>query len=264
MVAKKRGKTAKNNTKSRSTGNNSIDVKKTEHIPKLAELLKKNKFIVVLIWANYCGHCHTYKDQVWDKLLKNQGRKAGLASIHYDQLETTPPAIPKKVSGYPTVLFIGKNGLPMKFKDENTGEDSLEYPKSRDLTTMSNIVNSDDPESLLSNEHVQETPPLSSHAENLSSTTDAEDVLNAVNDDMPPSKSKLVVPNPLEDMLNSQDRRSKSKTIERGKMDSGKITSPYNKEGGGALYKTLLAMMKQTQTRSSKQKKSKQTRRAYK
>ena len=45
MVAKKKGKTAKNNTKNRSTGNNSIDVKKTEHIPKLAELLKKNKFI---------------------------------------------------------------------------------------------------------------------------------------------------------------------------------------------------------------------------
>jgi len=105
MVAKKGAKTSKLKKTS-----NSVDVTSAEHIPQLVELLEKNKnkLIVVLIWANYCGHCHTYKEQVWNKLLKERGRKAGMTSIHYVQLETTPPEIPKNVSGTQTQEILLK------------------------------------------------------------------------------------------------------------------------------------------------------------
>jgi len=262
MVAKKRTKVTRKNSKVGAISRNSVDVTDTKDIPKLAELMKKNKFIVVLIWANYCGHCHTYKDQVWNKLLNSQGRKAGLASIHYDQLETTPPSIPKKVSGYPTVLFIGKDGKPVKFKDENTGSTNLEYPKSRDLGVMSNIVKSDDPESLLENKE-EETPSLSRNSEMIASTTSPDDVLNSVNYDKVPSKSKLVAPNPSDDMLNSQSE-NKPLTVEKGEMDSGNIDDVLekSKRGGGSLFKALLSIVTpKTQTRSSHVKRAKQTRR---
>ena len=256
MAPKKKSATKKR-TKATIKGNNSVDVTKTGDISHLSDILKKNKFIVVLIWADYCGHCHTYKREVWDKLLANKNRKAGLASIHYDQLETTPEAIPKKVSGYPTVLFIGKDGVPMKFKDENTGDSTIEYPKSRDVNIMTKLIESEDPESSL-NDNMEPTPALSSDAENLSSNTDPDDVLNSINEEEETSKSKILAPNPSNDMLNSQDQ-NRPLSVEKGTMDSGKIIA---KEGGGSLYKSLLGILNQRRTRSVKRKHGRQTRRS--
>ena len=92
MPPKKKGNTNKTKKMGKvfTNGNNSVDVTKTGDIPQLSDILNKNKFIIVLVWADYCGHCHTFKDQVWNKLLANKQRKAGLASIHFDQLVTTP------------------------------------------------------------------------------------------------------------------------------------------------------------------------------
>jgi thiol-disulfide isomerase/thioredoxin len=230
-----------------TNGNNSVDVTKTGDIPQLSDILKKNKFIIVLVWANYCGHCHTFKDQVWNKLLANKQRKAGLASIHYDQLETAPPSIPKKVPGYPTVLFIGKNGVPMKFKDERTGSSTFEYPNSRDVTKMTEISESEDPESLLNNE-TDDTPPLTQAAENQSALSNPDDVLNSVSN-RKNIGNKVSAPNYKDDMLNSQVKD------EKREVDSGRMK-------GGAFYRALLDMLKYSETRSAKPKRGKQTRRA--
>jgi thiol-disulfide isomerase/thioredoxin len=228
-----------------TNGNNSVDVTKTGDIPQLSDILNKNKFIIVLVWADYCGHCHTFKDQVWNKLLANKQRKAGLASIHYDQLETTPSSIPKKVPGYPTVLFIGKNGVPMKFKDERTGSSTFEYPKSRDVTKMTEISEAEDPESLL-NLETGDTPPLTQEAENQSALSNPEDVLNSI-----PYKrnlgNKVSAPNYKDDMLNSQVKD------EKREVDSGRMK-------GGAFYRALLDMLKYSDTRSAKPKRRNQTR----
>jgi thiol-disulfide isomerase/thioredoxin len=74
MPTKKKGKmnTKKNKMATKKGANNNVDVTSAEHIPKLVDLLKKNKVVIVLIWADYCGHCHRYKDQVWNKLLNNK------------------------------------------------------------------------------------------------------------------------------------------------------------------------------------------------
>lgn len=236
MVAKKGAKTSKLKKTS-----NSVDVTSAEHIPQLVELLEKNKnkLIVVLIWANYCGHCHTYKEQVWNKLLKERGRKAGMASIHYDQLETTPPEIPKEVSGYPTVLFLGKNNVPMKFKNGKT-----EYPDSRNPTKMRSIITSENPGTLLNDNN---TPKLSDDAEGLASLTNPKRVLASIKENEIPSN--LITPNPNNDILNSQ--KMHLRTAYRG----------LNKRGGG-LYRALLSMLSlKEHTRSSKAKRGLQTKR---
>jgi thiol-disulfide isomerase/thioredoxin len=250
----------KKKSKTRSASN-SVDVNGAADIPKLVDMLKKNKFVIVLIWADYCGHCHRYKDDVWNKLSSNKNRKAGLASIHYDQLETTPPSIPKKVSGYPTVLFVGNNGKPVEFKDKS-GSNTTEYSKSRDLEEMTRISESEDPESLLEDVHQDETmntPPLTQEAEELTVDQDPEDVLNSIaaNRNTHKPKSRIVAPNFQEDMLNSQGQ-NKSTSVEKKSMEP---VTP--KSGGGSLYKALVGMFRQRQaTRSTKLKRGKQTRRA--
>jgi thiol-disulfide isomerase/thioredoxin len=259
MPTKKKGKmnTKKNKMATKKGANNNVDVTSAEHIPKLVDLLKKNKVVIVLIWADYCGHCHRYKDQVWNKLLNNKGRKTGLASIHYDQLENTPPEIPKKVPGYPTVLLM-KDGMPMKFKDQNTGDTTVEYPNSRDVSEMTNV--SEEPERYLT-EKSDDTPNLSRNSELTASYTNSDSVLKSINDDTVPQNSELVTPNPANDMLNSQ-RENKPLNVEKSTMDSGDIIAE-SKKGGGSLYKALLDIITpKTQTRSSRPRRVKQTRRA--
>ena len=230
------------------SANNSIDVKGAADIAGITDILKKNKFVVVLIWANYCGHCHTYKDQVWNKLLANKNRRAGLASIHYDQLENAPAPIPKKVSGYPTVLFVGKNGVP------------TEYSDSRDLNKMSRIVESEDPEALV-NRVNDDTPRLTEEAEanrDHLPSADPNVVLASIdNEDKMTPKTGAFAPNPKGDMLNSQET-NRPLNVEKGRMDSGRVVPA---SGGGSLYKALIDLFKQRQTRSVKQKRTKQTRR---
>ena len=237
MAPKKEIKTQKKRRMPTEDMINSVDVIKTKQIPKLSDILRNNKFTIVLIWANFCGHCHTFKEQIWNKLLANKNRKAGLASIHYDQLDTTPPEIPKKVpNGYPTVLFIGKDKKPMKFKG------SIEYPHSRNITKMTEIAESDEPESLLSTD-LNDTPRLSSEAESLKKAVSPKDVLNTLQAKEDPH-IKVSVPNYKSDMLNSQER-----------------VGEKNRMKGGNLYRTLLNILQFDQTRSSKSKRTHQTRR---
>ena len=245
MVATKKVKVKAKAKKAAAT--NSIDVKGAADIPGITDILKKNKFVIVLVWADYCGHCHTYKDQVWNKLLANKNRRAGLASIHYDQLENAPAPIPKKVSGYPTVLFVGKNGIP------------TEYSKSRDLEKMSRIVESEEPESLVE-ELNNNTPALTPDAEERRDETEEaspEQVLNSISKyekNLTPKK-RVATPNPMQgDMLNSQS------------PETNKLTNVEDdlrkKQGGGSLYRALLEMMRFKQTRSVKTKRGKKTRRS--
>ena len=231
--------------KKSAVAKNSLDVTKTADVSKLGDLIKKNKLVVVLIWADYCGHCHTFKDDVWSKLLSNKKRKAGLASIHYDQLENAPEPIPKKVSGYPSVFLVKNNG-------------AVEYPNPRDLEKMNSIVE-EDPESMAANRN-DNTPALSLEAEsqrNNSPEADPNVVLNSIskNGKNTLAKSGATVPNPMNDMLNSQEKNRASNVEEN--MDSVRATK------GGSLYNALVDMFKHKQTRSAKSKRGRQTRRSH-
>lgn len=238
-------------TKKARAVNNSVDVSKTSDMVKIHELLKKNKLVVILVWADYCGHCHTFKDDVWKKLLANKNRRAGLASIHYDQLENAPEPIPKKVSGYPTVFLVKNNG-------------AVEYPNPRDLAKMNAIVESEgdneDPESLES----QNTPSLTSQADNVRNempSADPQGVLNSIAENEPKNisaKTRATVPNPIkDDMLNSQIK-SQSLNVEGMNSEPSKPVAR-----GGSLYSALESIYKRKQTRSAKSKKPRHTRRAY-
>jgi thiol-disulfide isomerase/thioredoxin len=72
---------------------------------------------VVLIYANWCGHCHSYMP-FFDKMSKTQGRSANMVKVEdkalpaFNAALTTnfPNAIPIEPEGYPTLLAVGKNG----------------------------------------------------------------------------------------------------------------------------------------------------------
>lgn len=116
-----------------------VDVRSAADLPAFEDLFKKNNMVIVLVYADYCGHCHTYKDEIWNNLQSIPNKHAGLGSIHYDQVENTALAnVP--LDGYPSVLLLGKDQKPAEFKDPSTGKLTNSLPEARDAALMKSLL----------------------------------------------------------------------------------------------------------------------------
>jgi len=117
-----------------------MDVRDKSHIPAFEEMLKGGPMMLVLVYADWCGHCTKYKDNVWNPLKDVKGRSMNMASVHYDQLENTSLKN-SKIEGYPSLLVSGPDKTPATFKNSD-GTATNAMPKSNDFTTMKNLVTS--------------------------------------------------------------------------------------------------------------------------
>ena len=66
-----------------------LDVRSPDSIPAFEDLISKGPMAIVLVYADWCGHCTKYKDNVWSPLKSTKGRTMNMASVHYDQLDNT-------------------------------------------------------------------------------------------------------------------------------------------------------------------------------
>jgi hypothetical protein len=250
---------------------NHIDVRKKEDVDTLKDIMKNNKLTAVLIYADYCGHCHRYMDEIWNGLALDQKRKNGMASIHYDQLENTPLA-GTTVSGYPTVLVLGEDSTPISFKNEQTGQNENDYPDSRNREKMAEILNSE-PETAMKSFKIQPISNLNdtlnlseeSRDKRLSSEmSDADRVIDRIEHEKPTLKPKKMasVPDYTDDMLNSQDKNIDSGGVAfKKKVARGGSTS-NNKEdviSGGSLYKVLMGGISSSKKTARKRKGDRQS-----
>lgn len=131
-------------TPSRSTSGSStpvIDVREKADVEKLMKLIQKNKVILVLVYADWCGHCKTFKNDIWSKLKSNPNRKVPLAEVNADVLQETPLKS-AKIDGYPSVVPIGNDMKMATLKDPN-GKETNAIPNSRDAQMMESLVTSD-------------------------------------------------------------------------------------------------------------------------
>ena len=231
-AAKKKG-TAKNLS-------NVLDVTLPAHIPKIHDMLKKNKVVIVLIWANYCGHCHKYKDSVWKNLLANSKRRAGLMTIHHDQLENVPEPIPKTVDGYPSVFRVTKSGDVKAYTSD----------EARDLKGMNSHAEMNDEEESDSESDTEfrseNTLKLTDDAENeqrLTENSDPDHVIESsrknktdISFEGPPQFGEDIKTNAeMNAGLNSQNG-SKSMSVEE--------EEPQPPKKGGSLYNMLVSTLK--------------------
>jgi thioredoxin-like negative regulator of GroEL len=95
--------------------------------------------VLVLVYADWCGHCQRYKP-LWKKLSQDPNRSVNMAAVRDDMVNKTSlsqRATP--VSSYPTVMLIGKNGKAVNFKSQQ-GMESQSIPNHGDMETMTAIV----------------------------------------------------------------------------------------------------------------------------
>lgn len=82
-------------------------------VNKFLDMIKSGRTIIVLVYANWCGHCHTFKPR-FDKAA-NSGNTNVAAAIESEALPAINASLPKPISveGYPTVIAIGEKGNQM-------------------------------------------------------------------------------------------------------------------------------------------------------
>jgi thiol-disulfide isomerase/thioredoxin len=116
----------------------SLDVISDQDLAKLSDLLKKHKVVVVLVHADWCGHCQTFKP-LWEEYKKISGRNVPMVSVNETMLPKTPFK-DAKLDGYPsTLVYSGKDGSFGSFKNEK-GQETNAVPNSRDKEVMSKIL----------------------------------------------------------------------------------------------------------------------------
>lgn len=138
---KKRGKKSSGSRKGKKGargGRSVLDVRSPGAVGAFNNLLKKNKIVVVLVYADWCGHCHTYKKGTWNNLKSMPNRKIPIAEVNESQLPNTPLKN-AKIDGYPSVLVVGNNGKSAEFKDNATGQTTNALPISNNEQAMKTL-----------------------------------------------------------------------------------------------------------------------------
>ena len=183
---------------------NVLDITEPSQFSMLKDLIGKNDITIILFWADYCGHCDVYKEKVWNKLKAMPNKKAGLASIHYDQVENSPLSA-AKYKGYPSIIHVNKDGTMTEFNDEEGGTsnsistesaNNLEYMKSivqgRSPTGVQGRSPQTKPEDTIEDVENEPTPPFSEEAEQIRNSTSREDLRNSLR--RPATTNEYVLP----------------------------------------------------------------------
>jgi thiol-disulfide isomerase/thioredoxin len=245
-----------------------VDVRGSGDIAKLMALLKKNKIVVVLIYADWCGHCKVFKKEVWEPLSAVPNRKVPIAAINEAALKKTPFAN-AKIDGYPSVTVAGQDGRLAEFQGE-AGEPTNALPNARDLNAMRRMVTTDpeevannmgasgpaaapeqaevdvapSPPSLEEDEEPRSVQPTPAAEENLNAAGEAA-VNTLYNESLPPANNgantslSKVVTNPpdVEDDLATEAAPLDSLGLT---LQPSGPTAPAVSQEGGSLYYALL------------------------
>ena len=107
-----------------------VDVKKESQIPELEAMLSSGPTIV-LIYADWCGHCQTFKQAMWDECAKSPNKTMNAAAVHFDMVDKTSlKSAP--VEGFPTLFEV-------KASPKTTPPKSIETPQEKeDLVALLN------------------------------------------------------------------------------------------------------------------------------
>lgn len=116
-----------------------IDVRDEAAAKEASALFQNGSITMVLIYADWCGHCHHYLP-TWKKLGNTPGRNANMVSVHHDMVEKVPAIANAKLDGYPSVLKVEPNGKIEEYKVTGSANVTNAIPYMRDEKKMKNML----------------------------------------------------------------------------------------------------------------------------
>jgi thiol-disulfide isomerase/thioredoxin len=228
-----------------------VDVRSRKQIKGFEDLLGKGPLTLVLVYADWCGACHRFRENTWKDIQNLPNKSVNLMSVREDIFPETSLKN-TKINYYPSLLLVGNDKKPAEFNSPN-GESTNVLPNnSKELLTK--IVTSPLPET--ASEVVKNI-----NKENLNNSFEA--ISTAKKNTMANNASP-----PMEDLFESVKPPSMSEDLETGfepsRIPNPNETSPRNKVGGG-LLNTLTKIISQgtkalrIRSRSRKQRKHRKT-----
>mgnify|MGYP006285202369 CR=1 FL=1 len=115
-----------------------IDVRSKNDVGAFESLLGRGPLTIVLVYADWCGHCQTFKQNMWNEVNSMPNKTVNTASVHYDMVENTSLKN-AKIEGYPSLLLVGTNKQPATFKENNTTTNAMPTPQN--VTELKSMVN---------------------------------------------------------------------------------------------------------------------------
>lgn len=98
-----------------------IDVRSMKDVRKFMHMMKRQSIWLVLVYADWCGHCTHYKNDHWNRMKAMHGRKIPMAQINETMYRKTPVGS-ATINGYPTVLMLKKGTPHTEIKDPKNVE----------------------------------------------------------------------------------------------------------------------------------------------
>jgi thiol-disulfide isomerase/thioredoxin len=81
-----------------------VDVRSSKDIPKFESMLKVGP-VFVLVYADWCGHCKRFKENMWDEVANSPNKSMNTAAVHFDMVDKTSMRN-TPIEGYPTLFEV--------------------------------------------------------------------------------------------------------------------------------------------------------------
>jgi thiol-disulfide isomerase/thioredoxin len=216
----------------------SLDVRSPKDIPVFESLLKKGPMAVVLVYADWCGHCQTFKEKVWNSQTLNRTKNLNNAAVHYDMVDQTSLKN-TPIKGYPSMFLVGKDANAKEIPTPQSPEELVSLD-SKSGNVLNNGNGNNNANNNMNNGNLNNTNNLNSSNRNSS-------FLNTPNNNSyTPSP-----PDALNDVMNTSERLE---TDQRGgslmdllsSFSQGSVDVPEQK---GGRRKTRRRRGRRSQTR---------------
>ena len=204
-----------------------MDVRSRKQVKGFEDLLTKGPLTLVLVYADWCGACHRFRENTWKDIQNLPNKSVNITSVREDVFPETSLKN-TKINYYPSLLLVGNNKKPAEFTSPK-GETTNVLPNnSKEL--LSKIVTSPVPETA---------------SEILNNTTNE----NLNNSFEAISTAKMNTPRnnnaspPMEDLFESVKPPSMAEDLDTGfePMTASQMVANSKKTPvvGGGLLKTL-------------------------
>lgn len=114
-----------------------VDITDSGSLGELDKRIAAGPFTLVLVYADWCGHCQRFKPMM-SKLENETGRSIQTARVRDDVFPQSSLS-GEKLSGYPSLMLVDKNGNAKLFKDSE-GNTTNTIPEYTDMNKMMTIV----------------------------------------------------------------------------------------------------------------------------
>jgi thiol-disulfide isomerase/thioredoxin len=115
-----------------------LDVRSSKHLKDFETRLKKGPVTIILVYADWCGHCHTMMPH-FDAASKSPGRSIQSIKVNEEMLNSVNNHInknvnrnakPLEVEGYPSIILV-----------DNKGDKISDIQPVRDTSVMTKVMN---------------------------------------------------------------------------------------------------------------------------